>query len=104
VGELGSALSTDRGEKLRSAEQAAADAAAAAEKLAAITGKNAVKRDFFGRPVVASTTVGAREDEARNGHKRKVSEGEGRIWVTFHEGFSNAVRKPITMKELLDGM
>ncbi|RMD42304.1 hypothetical protein DV735_g2832, partial [Chaetothyriales sp. CBS 134920] len=26
-----------------------------------------------------------------------------RVWVSFHEGFSNAVRKPITLKELMEG-
>lgn len=27
----------------------------------------------------------------------------GRIWMSFNEGFSNAVRKPITLRDLMDG-
>lgn len=72
------------------------------------TAAAAVKRDFFGRPVVvAEKDVGDGGDDDVMGQKktRKVSgEAEGRIWISYHEGFSNAVKKPITMKELLEGM
>jgi chromosome transmission fidelity protein 18 len=65
-----------------------------------------VKRDFFGRIIhnnetaLASTT----NNKARQpGHKRNSSgnDHDRKVWVTFHEGFSNAVRKPITIAELL---
>lgn len=62
------------------------------------------KRDFFGRIVNES-----RPQFAGNSAKGQMStangntKNEGRIWVSFHEGFSNAVRKPITLKELMEG-
>lgn len=58
-----------------------------------------VKRDFFGRIIneVRPASGGRDAEKAREA----VNE-EGRVWVSFHEGFSNAVRKPITLKELLD--
>jgi chromosome transmission fidelity protein 18 len=39
--------------------------------------------------------------ESPAGHAVKKAE-ERRVWVSFHEGYSNAVRKPITLKEFLD--
>ncbi|KAJ5238761.1 hypothetical protein N7468_003380 [Penicillium chermesinum] len=45
-----------------------------------------VKKDFFGR---------VSDDISKAGRK---------VWVTYHEGFSNAVRKPISMSELLAGL
>ena len=61
-----------------------------------------VKRDFFGRIMTESRPLsagkGTKEQPAKAGAK-----DEGRIWVSFHEGYSNAVRKPITLKELMDG-
>lgn len=36
--------------------------------------------------------------------KTNSAEGEDeRVWVSFNEGFSNAVRKPITMNDLMEG-
>ena len=32
-----------------------------------------------------------------------MKELERKVWVSFHEGFSNAVRKPITLEELMRG-
>jgi len=29
---------------------------------------------------------------------------DNKVWVTFHEGYSNAVRKPITIEELMRGL
>jgi hypothetical protein len=50
-----------------------------------------VKRDIFRRQVVElAETVVVRED---NG-----------IWASFHEGFSNAARKPVSLQELLRGL
>ncbi|PGH15393.1 hypothetical protein AJ80_05577 [Polytolypa hystricis UAMH7299] len=71
------------------------------------------KRDFFGRVIVNDARPGsssgpgsgggnscgnAPSNRRQNGKKEKVS------WISYHEGFSNAVRKRITMKELLSGL
>ena len=76
-----------------------------------------IERDFFGRPT-GSTVVSApalpivigqkvdastiAKSTATKGKARDGKDG-GRIWVSFQEGFSNAVRKPITMSDLMDG-
>jgi chromosome transmission fidelity protein 18 len=62
-----------------------------------------VKRDFFGRVLATPAPapgvgVPAKKEEKKGGFD------EGRIWVSFHEGFSNAVRKPITIDELMRGL
>lgn len=64
--------------------------------------KEKVKRDFFGRVIKtpvppAGTVVVARKKEDKGFD-------QGRIWVSFHEGFSNAVRKPVTIDELMRGL
>ncbi|RII24662.1 hypothetical protein CUC08_Gglean011674 [Alternaria sp. MG1] len=69
------------------------------EEKVAEANKKAVKRDFFGRVVVET-------DKSRKEAKRKQDSGEmqgnvGRIWVSFHEGFSNAVRKPVTIDDIM---
>ncbi|KAH6629383.1 hypothetical protein C7974DRAFT_359114 [Boeremia exigua] len=61
--------------------------------------KQAVKRDFFGRVIKEKPLL---EGEVRQ--KTKLEGDEDRIWVSFHEGFSNAVRKPITIDELFRGL
>lgn len=61
--------------------------------------KKAAKRDFFGRVIKEKPLV---EGEVRK--KTKQEGDEDRIWVSFHEGFSNAVRKPITIDELFRGL
>ncbi|KAK5304577.1 Chromosome transmission fidelity protein 18 [Exophiala xenobiotica] len=60
------------------------------------------KRDFFGRIINESRPQSAGKAIASARVETKTK-GEGRIWVSFHEGFSNAVRKPITLKEFLEG-
>ncbi|KAE8551421.1 hypothetical protein EYB25_005308 [Talaromyces marneffei] len=65
-----------------------------------------VKRDFFGRIICnnESAPPSTTSNKARQpGQKRNSSgnEHDRKVWVTFHEGFSNAVRKPITIAELL---
>lgn len=88
-----------------------------------------VKRDFFGRPVHNASFMSLPTDGPLDGTKIDASsiakstafkgkvkvkakgtngdddeaDGHGRIWVSFHEGFSNAVRKPISLGDLLDG-
>lgn len=95
--------------------------AALAARMAAAERK-AVKRDFFGRAIVETSAsvdagqqgdlgvLGEGNEASREQGARSRSGGrgdgkeEGRIWVTYHEGFSNAVRKPITLKELMEGL
>ncbi|KAJ5918650.1 ATPase AAA-type core [Penicillium verhagenii] len=60
-----------------------------------------VKRDFFGR--VIQETPGSKDLEDGS-HNDESSKAGRKVWVTFHEGFSNAVRKPISMGELLSGL
>lgn len=61
-----------------------------------------VKRDFFGRIIAEERTGSPAERETKKSLMGNVGKGE-RVWVSFNEGFSNAVRKPITLKELMDG-
>lgn len=60
-----------------------------------------VKRDFFGRIIQNDQLPSAGQDNKRASNE-KAKEGD-RVWVSFNEGFSNAVRKPITLKELMEG-
>jgi chromosome transmission fidelity protein 18 len=80
--------------------------------------KLSTKRDFFGRVIVneesinmnAGRTRGLSSSSAKEnsggggGSGGSVVGDRGRIWVTYHEGFSNAVRKPITLAELMEGL
>ena len=63
-----------------------------------------VKRDFFGRIIddvrPDSSDVRVAEKEMR---KQSGQQEEGMVWVSFHEGSSTAVRKPITLEELMRG-
>ncbi|CAM1511167.1 Fc.00g086800.m01.CDS01 [Cosmosporella sp. VM-42] len=77
------------------AVQAAALAAAKADKMS-------VKRDFFGRVVVERPLeVGeSRADRIASEESKK----ERKVWVTYHEGLNNAVRKPISLQEFMRGL
>ncbi|RDA86815.1 hypothetical protein CP532_6377 [Ophiocordyceps camponoti-leonardi (nom. inval.)] len=57
-----------------------------------------VKRDFFGRVIVV---VGS--EDAGNAVRDGGAVGP-KVWVTYHEGLNNAVRKPISLEELLRGL
>lgn len=61
-----------------------------------------VKRDFFGR-VIKEPTPEAKDPEHPN-PADETSKAGRKVWITYHEGFSNAVRKPISMGELLIGL
>lgn len=63
------------------------------------------KKDFFGR--VLKDHEPLRELDGNVGEKKNgTAKGKDdyKVWVSFHEGFSNAVRKPITVEELLRGL
>lgn len=68
----------------------------------------AVKRDFFRRIIdvalpTARSYPSQGECEERPNSKSDEKVKERKVWVSFHEGFSNAVRKPITLDELMRG-
>lgn len=66
------------------------------------------KRDFFGR--IIKVEPRPLQETDGNGDKtgkkstEDVGKGENLVWVTFHEGLNNAVRKPISLDELLRGL
>jgi chromosome transmission fidelity protein 18 len=63
-----------------------------------------VVRDFFGRVVVVEKPVGETDAEEAKRVRKENGEVEGKVWVSYHEGFSNAVRKPLTLAELMKEM
>jgi chromosome transmission fidelity protein 18 len=68
--------------------------------------KNEVKKDFFGRVIVSDEPqIGEEEEETRCGKRKKVQEDKNEtVWLSFHEGFSNAVRKGVTLDEFMSGL
>lgn len=66
---------------------------------------NLTKRDFFGRVIVNDESAPARRGSSDGvdgkGGERKGEKGGTKVWLHYHEGFSNAVRKPITIAELM---
>ncbi|PIA16253.1 P-loop containing nucleoside triphosphate hydrolase protein [Coemansia reversa NRRL 1564] len=63
----------------------------AGPQLASVLPAPAVMTDFFGRPRAAVSNDG----------KANTSQQPSHMWFSFVEGFSNAVRKPTAMRELL---
>ena len=61
-----------------------------------------VKRDFFGRVIVNEARVATKE-EVKAKSRRDAVEGN-KIWVTYNEGFSNAVRKSVTLADVMRGL
>ncbi|KAL2365684.1 hypothetical protein RJZ56_001446 [Blastomyces dermatitidis] len=64
---------------------------------------NGPKRDFFGRVVVNEARPGSR-GTGGSAAAAPAKAGNNPAWVGFHEGYSNAVRKRVTLKELLSGL
>ncbi|KAI1335568.1 hypothetical protein F5Y15DRAFT_240621 [Xylariaceae sp. FL0016] len=67
-----------------------------------------VKKDFFGR-VIQPPVRPLQETDGNGGEKRSLADepfgkADTKVWVTFHEGMNNAVRKPLTLDELLRGL
>ena len=59
-------------------------------------------RDFFGRIIVNDARPGsAAAANSGTAMQRAAAarKAEDRVWISFHEGFSNAVRKPISLRE-----
>jgi hypothetical protein len=59
-------------------------------------------RDFFGRVLVNEARPGS-SSAAKPGTATEraaaARKAGDRVWISFHEGFSNAVRKPISLRE-----
>jgi chromosome transmission fidelity protein 18 len=79
----------------------------------------AVKKDFFGRVIEVRPLAevdgnsaerrrrgsGPNGDDAESGAAAAAAAaGEAKVWVTFHEGLNNAVRKPLSLQDFLRGM
>ena len=71
----------------------------------------AVKRDFFGRVIAVVTHAlqevdgNARREPGAGDVKTAAHKNDGEpVWVTYHEGLNNAVRKPISVDEFLRGL
>ncbi|OLN87876.1 Chromosome transmission fidelity protein 18 [Colletotrichum chlorophyti] len=66
----------------------------------------AVKRDFFGRIVPARPLGEVDPNGVSKRQRKREPEGksDNKVWVTYHEGLNNAVRKPITLKEFMRGL
>ncbi|KAJ4425110.1 Chromosome transmission fidelity protein 18 [Gnomoniopsis sp. IMI 355080] len=58
-----------------------------------------VKRDFFGRVVVEVPLY----DTDGNKQAKADEPAANQVWVTFHEGLNNAVKKPLPLEEFLRG-
>ncbi|KAB5577911.1 hypothetical protein GE09DRAFT_1087770 [Coniochaeta sp. 2T2.1] len=64
-----------------------------------------VKRDFFGRVIVPPVRpLGETDGNAEARREREERKADTNVWVTFHEGLNNAVRKPLSLQELLRGL
>lgn len=70
------------------------------------------RRDFFGRIITIQQQqqddgVSRNSDGEREVKGGMITRGKcgviNQVWVSFNEGFSNAVRKPITIEELMIG-
>lgn len=66
------------------------------------------KKDFFGRVIKEAMPLqeidGNAEGDGKGKRQKEKGRDDNKVWVSFHEGFSNAVRKPITVEELLRGL
>lgn len=61
------------------------------------------KRDFFGRLIEETRPSGEGDSQRRSISRDNGQQEKGMVWVSFHEGSSTAVRKPITLEELMRG-
>ena len=62
------------------------------------------KRDFFGRVLTDGAPLKEIDGNADGGRRDGKGQNIEKVWVSYHEGFSNAVRKPITVEEFLRGL
>lgn len=78
-----------------------AKAAAAAAKQQGMPAVR-VKKDFFGR-IIKTEARPLQEGDGNSGDE-PLGKAETKVWVTFHEGLNNAVRKPLMLDELMRGL
>ncbi|KAK3994885.1 putative chromosome transmission fidelity protein 18 [Cladorrhinum sp. PSN332] len=71
------------------------------EELKALEAKTAVKKDFFGRVIVERPAPLG--DAGKKRKKKEAAQERDKVWVTYHEGINNAVRKPISLEEFMRG-
>ncbi|KAL9004901.1 MAG: hypothetical protein Q9188_002307 [Gyalolechia gomerana] len=66
-----------------------------------------LKRDFFGRIIQGQPSGDQQAKETGQGSSKDPSSSErnkDKVFLSFHEGYSNAVRKPITLDDLMRGL
>ncbi|KAI1073685.1 hypothetical protein F5B20DRAFT_497164 [Whalleya microplaca] len=67
-----------------------------------------IKKDFFGRVVKEmrplQKTDGNKGQGKAGAKDAPLGTAETKVWVTFHEGLNNAVRKPMSLDDLLRGL
>ncbi|KAF5678848.1 chromosome transmission fidelity 18 [Fusarium heterosporum] len=61
-----------------------------------------IKRDFFGRIIEARPLAEIIGDTPQK--KAQREDKERKVWVTYHEGLNNAVRKPMSLQEFMKGL
>ncbi|KAI9167211.1 Chromosome transmission fidelity protein 18 [Paramyrothecium foliicola] len=64
----------------------------------------AVKRDFFGRIIQAPAPKPLEQQDGNSTERRATNEVQHKVWVTFHEGLNNAVRKPLSLQDFMRGL
>jgi chromosome transmission fidelity protein 18 len=64
--------------------------------------KKKVRKDFFGRIVEDDPITG--DGGPRKKRRVQDEKKEAAVWVSYNEGFSNAVRKGIGLDELMEGL
>ncbi|KAL9031361.1 MAG: hypothetical protein Q9196_000616 [Gyalolechia fulgens] len=66
------------------------------------------KRDFFGRiiqePPIGAQEANGRRPEGSSKGADSSKRNQDQVFVSFHEGYSNAVRKPVTLDDLMRGL
>lgn len=72
----------------------------AGQKKPVIAPVTLVKKDFFGRVVVEVPLY----DTDGNRQAKAEEPIANQVWVTYHEGLNNAVKKPLTLEEFLRGL
>lgn len=60
------------------------------------------KKDFFGRVIIEKTILPLGGGDG-NGRDRRPAKSVNKVWVTYHEGLNNAVRKPLSLEEFMKG-
>lgn len=63
-----------------------------------------VRKDFFGRVIEEKQQQEGEGEGNGRGAGRAAQDQPMRVWVSYNEGLNNAVRKPISLQELMRGM